>query len=55
MTGQELQSWRYRGPDIPPSGGESTRINLWLLDGLAPSDGKEVEAIIDAFEFVPEH
>lgn len=48
-----IESWTYTGSDIPPAGGENARINLWLLDGKPPSDGQEVEVVIESFVFVP--
>jgi hypothetical protein len=38
--------------NIPQAGGENARINLWLLAGRPPADGKEAEIIISKFEFV---
>ena len=38
----------------PAEGTANVRINLWLADGLPPSDGADIEAIIERFEFVPE-
>ncbi|MFL6211650.1 MAG: glycoside hydrolase family 16 protein [Pyrinomonadaceae bacterium] len=38
--------------DIPRAGGENARINLWLMAGRPPTDGKETEIIISKFEFV---
>jgi hypothetical protein len=38
---------------IPKAGGENARINLWLMSGQAPTDGKEAEVIIKKFEFIP--
>jgi hypothetical protein len=40
--------------ESPPEGGANVRINLWLSDGLPPSNGATVDAIIERFEFVPE-
>lgn len=37
---------------VPRAGGENARINLWLLAGRPPADGKEVEIVISKFEFV---
>ncbi len=51
--GNLIDEWSYTGPDIPPSGEGNARINLWLMNGLAPSDGQEVEVIIDAFQYSP--
>jgi hypothetical protein len=52
--GDKIESWLYTGADIPPEGKGNARINLWLLNGSPPSDGQEVEVIIEAFEFVPQ-
>lgn len=38
---------------IPKAGGENARINLWLMGGHAPLDGKPMEIIISKFEFIP--
>lgn len=38
---------------IPQAGGENARINLWLMAGQPPTDGKETEIIVSKFEFVP--
>jgi hypothetical protein len=38
--------------DIPQAGGENARINLWLLAGRPPADGKKTEIVISKFEFV---
>jgi hypothetical protein len=52
--GSLLQSWAYTNPTyIPPVGAGNARINLWLLNGWAPSDGQNVEVIIKSFQFVP--
>lgn len=37
----------------PQAGGENARINLWLLAGRPPVDGKDSEVIINKFEFAP--
>jgi len=40
---------------IPPPGATTNaRINLWLLNGLPPSDNKPVEVILKSFEFIPQ-
>jgi hypothetical protein len=36
---------------IPEAGGENARMNLWLFQGRAPSNKKEVEVIVGRFEF----
>ncbi len=48
-----LKSWQYSGSDIPPAGNGNARINLWLLNGLPPSDGQDVEVIVQSFSFLP--
>jgi hypothetical protein len=48
-----LESWEYEGSCIPPAGIGNARINLWLYDSLTPSDGNEVEVVIERFEFLP--
>lgn len=48
-----IQSWDYTGSGIPPPGDENARINLWLVNGTPPGDGKESEIIIREFWFIP--
>ncbi|HVU28447.1 MAG TPA: glycoside hydrolase family 16 protein [Verrucomicrobiae bacterium] len=38
---------------VPPAGGETVHINLWLFQGTAPSNNQEVEVVISNFEFLP--
>jgi hypothetical protein len=38
---------------VPQSGDENVRLNLWLINGIPPSDNNEVEFIIKSFNFVP--
>jgi hypothetical protein len=55
-SGGLLQSWTYTNPQyIPPTapGAGSARINLWLINGVAPSDGQRVEVVIRSFQFTP--
>jgi hypothetical protein len=47
-----IKQWTYT-QSIPKAGGENARMNLWLVAGRAPTDGKEAEIIIKKFEFVP--
>lgn len=51
--GNITESWVYTGTSIPPAGSENPRINLWLLAGVPPSNGDEVEIVIEAFSFTP--
>ena len=47
-----LQKWNFTS-GIPQAGDENARINLWLNGGHAPTNSKEVEIIVNKFEFVP--
>jgi hypothetical protein len=49
-----ITDWHYAGSDNPPAGGENARMNFWLIDGLAPSNGQESEIIISDFQFLTE-
>jgi len=46
------EQWQYEGSSVP-SGNLKTHMNLWLVDGKPPTNGKEVEIIIEDFSFVP--
>jgi hypothetical protein len=48
-----LQEWIYRGADIPAPSTERVHLNLWLMSGLAPTDGRPAEVVVKAFEFLP--
>ncbi len=50
--GNLVTNWTYT-LDIPRTGDENVRLNLWLMSGLAPTDNQEVEVIIHNFRFVP--
>ncbi|NNE05091.1 MAG: PKD domain-containing protein [Xanthomonadales bacterium] len=54
LSGPEIFSWSYTGPDVPPEGAPSAnaRINVWLQGGNAPLDSQEVEVIVEAFTFL---
>jgi hypothetical protein len=42
-----IQDWTYTGGDNPrESEGLSIHINLWLIGGAAPADGKEAEFVV---------
>ena len=49
---QYLQEWYYKGNDNPEPSTERVHLNLWLMDGLAPSDGSEAEVTIERFSFI---
>ena len=53
-AGRASERWEYAGKDLPRPGSERVHINLWLVQGKAPADGRAVEAVIEAFEFKPE-
>ena len=46
-------AWSHAGSDVPKPGGENVRLNLWLFGGAAPTNGREVEVVIDSFTFAP--
>jgi hypothetical protein len=49
-----LRQWTYsKRQGIPRPGGENARMNLWLFNGAAPTNGQPVEVIVSAFTFVP--
>jgi hypothetical protein len=43
-----IQEWSYTGNDIPDVSDEKVIINLWLYNGVPPSDNKEAEMVIKA-------
>src|SRR5204862_4160118 len=45
-------TWIY-ALDVPRTGDENVRMNLWLFTGAAPTDNQEVEIVIKSFAFVP--
>jgi hypothetical protein len=49
-----IKDWFYTGADNPPPGGENARMNLWLINGLAPYNGLESEIVIKDFMFMTE-
>jgi len=46
--GKIIQEWSYTGNDIPDVSDEKVIINLWLYNGVPPSDKKEAEMVIKA-------
>lgn len=53
VPGNELESWVYTGSDVPDEGLANARINLWLFEGAPPTDGQEIEVVIEAFTYAP--
>ena len=52
-TGATIASKTYLGTDVPPTGDERVRLNLWLFGGADPTDGQPVEVIVSGFTFAP--
>lgn len=53
--GQEyykISDWTYTNKQIH-NGSEKFRINLWLLKDSIPSNGQDVEVVIQSFNFIP--
>ena len=49
-----ITSYVFTNADaVPQSGDENVHLNLWLILGNPPTDSKEVEVIIQSFNFVP--
>ena len=47
-------SYHYAGTDVPDAGGaQQPRMNLWLIPGKAPSNGKPVEVVLSGFSYTP--
>jgi hypothetical protein len=44
-------TYSYSGTDVPSSRDERVRLNLWLFQGRAPSDGQPVEVVVKSFTF----
>jgi hypothetical protein len=47
-----LHSWPYSGPGVPSHGNENARINLWLFNGVPPSNSMQTEVVIKKFEYI---
>ena len=50
--GKIICEWSYTGKDIPAEAEEVVMINLWLYNGLPPSDGREAEMVIRAVKIL---
>ncbi len=51
--GSPIENWIYTGSNNPPPGIENVRLNLWLMGGKPPTDGQEVEVVVESFRFTP--
>jgi len=51
-----IARWHTSNPNVIPAPGDDMRIhlNLWLMNGQAPTDGQEVEIVIHDLEAPPE-
>jgi hypothetical protein len=52
-SGNVIASYAYTGTDVPKPGDERVRLNLWLFNGAAPTNGQPVEVIVRSFVFTP--
>ena len=53
-AGKEAVKWTYKGKDIPrEDDGLRIHINLWLVRGMPPSDGKEAEFVVKEADLPP--
>lgn len=52
-AGRPYQSWAFQDPSVPTPGKETARMNLWLINGRPPTNGREVEIVVSAFSFTP--
>jgi hypothetical protein len=51
LNGVLIQEHRF-SEGVPEAGGENVRINLWLVNGIMPQDGRTAEVVLDQFEFI---
>lgn len=52
--GVELASWTFDdAASVPDPGDAAARMNLWLFQGMAPTDGQGIEVVISDFSFTP--
>jgi hypothetical protein len=48
--GSSFYSWKYTNPVyIPTPGSENVRINFWLINGIAPTDGMDAELVLNSY------
>lgn len=52
LPSASIKSWVYTGIQNPPAGGETFRINFWLMGGNAPSNGQDAELIIKSISIL---
>ena len=52
-TGALIATYTYTGADVPKPGDERVRLNLWLFQGAAPTNGLATEVVVESFAFAP--
>jgi hypothetical protein len=52
LSSNIIQTWSCTS-GVPPAGGETVRINLWLFQGSPPINNQEAEVVVSNFQFVP--
>ncbi|MBP9501382.1 MAG: hypothetical protein KBF17_04395 [Candidatus Promineofilum sp.] len=52
-AGSIIHAHAFTASDVPKEGNGNARINLWLNKGAPPSDGQNVEIIVESFGFTP--
>lgn len=50
-TGGYIGSYNYVGSDVPLTGDERVRLNFWLVNGAAPTNGAPAEVVLSSFTF----
>ena len=48
-----IDHWVNAGPDVPTPSDAHVHVNLWLMDGRAPTDGRAAHIVLSSFDFVP--
>ncbi|MCP4835924.1 MAG: hypothetical protein GY895_14310 [Phycisphaera sp.] len=52
--GEIIGQWFYDGPHHPRPGRARVHVNLWLINGNAPQDGRPSSVILEDFIFIPQ-
>lgn len=52
-SGAVIATYTYTGSDVPKPGDERVRLNLWLFNGAAPTNGLPAEVVVESFAFTP--
>jgi hypothetical protein len=48
-----IESWSYASGAVPPPGKENLRMNLWLTNGLPPTDAHSAEVVVGRVTYLP--